>query len=84
MPREVPPSQMPSLEALAAQIREHWKKHQKELYKELLAQGEEVLREESLITAQQALDYDTYLRESGMDAIQAWSLAMREVAYQKF
>ena len=74
-------SMMPPLEVLAKQIEAYWKKSHRQMYNLYLEEdGPEGLQQAALSQAEEAIQYDQYLRTHGTQPHEAMSSAMREVA----
>ena len=72
---------MANLETLAAAIREHWREHERTLYRQLQTSGELVERSEA--RAKRTLEMAAELEAAGSDPIQAMGEARREVAFSR-
>jgi len=67
-----------SPEELAAKIKAHWRQYSPQLYRELAASNG--LESLALQRAQSTLELAANMEKKGLDAIQAGSEAMREIA----
>lgn len=66
--------------SLALMIQGHWKEHAPKRYKEAASAGQ--LQSLSLKKAEDTHRFHDQLRRSGLDPLQSWSQAMRQVALQ--
>lgn len=65
-------------EALAEQIKAHWKEYRPSLYREAKQAGD--LDRLALGRAKTTLEYAEALEKKGRDPLTAWDTAMREIA----